>query len=98
MPPSNFWQVLKSGSSLNGCLNKRYLAKLLGVVFLIILICIEMGPLVGPSVFANIVTVDHTRATVNNCFRQFFFSSEGNPFPLCPGPLPTGGKCVWWGW
>lgn len=98
MPPSNFWQVLRGGSSLNGCLNKRYVAKLLGVIFLIILICIEMGPLVGPSVFANITTVDHTRATVNNGCRQFSFSSDGNPFPLCPGPLPAGGNCVWWGW
>src|SRR5438270_12166866 len=98
MPPSTFWQVLRRRSSLNGCLNKRFLAKILGVIFLIILICIEIGPLIGPSVFAQNTTLDHTRATVNDGCRQFSFSSDGNPFPLCPGPFPVGGNCVWWGW
>jgi len=98
MPPSTFWQVLRSRSSLNGCLNKRFLAKILGVISLIILICIEIGPLIGPSVFAQNTTLDHTRATVNDGCRQFSFSPDGNPFPLCPGPFPVGGNCVWWGW
>ncbi len=53
MPPSTFWQVLRRRSSLDGCLNKRFLSKILGVIFLIILICIEIGPLIGPSVFAQ---------------------------------------------
>src|SRR5206468_948753 len=57
MPPSTFWQVLRSRSSLNGCLNKRFLGKLLGVVFLLILVFIEIGPLIGPSVFAQITTL-----------------------------------------
>ena len=98
MPPSTFWQVLRRRSSLDGCLNKRFLSKILGVIFLIILICIEIGPLIGPSVFAQNTTLDHTRATVNDGCRQFSFSSDGNPFPLCPGPFPVGGNCVWWGW
>ncbi len=98
MPPSTFWQVLSCRSSLNGCLNKRFLAKILGVISLIILISIEIGPLIGPSVFAQNTTLDHTRATVNDGCRQFSFSPDGNPFPLCPGPFPVGGNCVWWGW
>src|SRR6266571_1480961 len=98
MPPSTFWQVFRSRSSLNGCLNKRFLAKILGVISLIILISIEIGPLIGPSVFAQNTTLDHTRATVNDGCRQFSFSPDGNPFPLCPGPFPVGGNCVWWGW
>jgi hypothetical protein len=26
------------------------------------------------------------------------FSHDGDPFPLCPGPFPRGGNCVWWAW
>src|SRR5215469_16741008 len=29
---------------------------------------------------------------------QGSFSSDGNPFSLCPGPYLTGGNCVWWAW
>lgn len=47
---------------------------------------------------AHAAPVDHTRATVDTGCQHFTFSSDGNPFPLCPGPLPTGGNCVWWGW
>jgi hypothetical protein len=32
-----------------------------------------------------------------NC-AHITFSSDGNPFPLCPGPFPRGGNCVWWVW
>ena len=98
MPPSTFWQALRSRSSLDRCLNKRFLTKFLGVVFLIILITIEIGPFIGPSVFAQVTTLDHTSATVDEGCRQFSFSPDGNPFPLCPGPFPAGGNCVWWGW
>ncbi|MFL5653838.1 MAG: CHAP domain-containing protein [Ktedonobacteraceae bacterium] len=98
MPPSTSWQALRSRSSLDRCLNKRYLTKFLGVVFLIILITIEIGPFIGPSVFAQVTTLNHTSATVDEGCRQFSFSPDGNPFPLCPGPYPTGGNCVWWGW
>jgi hypothetical protein len=31
------------------------------------------------------------------CF-HVFFSANGNPFPLCPGPYPRGGDCTWWVW
>ena len=43
--------------------------------------------------------LSHTQATVDTGCRSFTFSSDGNPFPLCPGPAPkTGGNCVWWAW
>ncbi|GAC1629642.1 MAG: hypothetical protein NVS4B11_28650 [Ktedonobacteraceae bacterium] len=40
----------------------------------------------------------HTSPTVDNECRNVGFSPDGNPFPLCPGPFPTGGNCVWWAW
>lgn len=42
--------------------------------------------------------VDHTAATVDESCSHLAFSNDGNPFPLCPGPVPTGGNCVWWAW
>jgi surface antigen len=43
--------------------------------------------------------LNHTQATVDTGCQSFTFSSDGNPFPLCPGPSPKeGGNCVWWGW
>ncbi len=44
------------------------------------------------------ISFDHTSPTVNEDCRQFYFSPDGNPFPLCPGPYPGGGNCVWWAW
>jgi surface antigen len=48
------------------------------------------------SAHAN--SFDHTSATVDSSCQQFTFSSDGNPYPLCPGPMPQGGNCVWWAW
>jgi len=47
---------------------------------------------------AHASSFDHTSPTVNEDCRQFYFSPDGNPFPLCPGPYPGGGNCVWWAW
>ncbi len=47
---------------------------------------------------AQAAPFDHTQATVNTDCTHVAFSNDGNPFPLCPGPAPTGGNCVWWGW
>ena len=41
---------------------------------------------------------DHTSPTVNYNCAQAHSSPDGNPFPLCPGPFPIGGNCVWWAW
>ncbi|MBO0782463.1 MAG: CHAP domain-containing protein, partial [Ktedonobacteraceae bacterium] len=40
----------------------------------------------------------HTVSTVDNTCSKAFFSNDGNPFQLCPGPFPGGGNCVWWAW
>src|SRR5947209_4532015 len=98
MPPSTFWQAVYGRRPLFECMNRRFLAKILGVVFLIILICIEIGPFIGHSVFAQITSVNHTAQSVDTTCRQASFSPDGNPFVLCPGPFPRGGNCVWWAW
>ncbi len=41
----------------------------------------------------------HTSPTVDATCTHVAFSSDGNPFPICPGPFPTtGGNCTWWAW
>lgn len=41
----------------------------------------------------------HTSPTVDTTCAHVAFSSDGNPFPICPGPFPTaGGNCTWWAW
>src|SRR5260370_2810574 len=41
---------------------------------------------------------DHMQVSVETGCNHFTFTNDGNPFPLCPGPYPTGGNCVWWSW
>ncbi len=74
--------------------NSRYLIHMLGICLLISLVCVEFAAFV-PGVDAH----SHTAATVNDECASISFSSDGNPFGLCPGPFPTsGGNCVWWAW
>src|SRR5260221_528352 len=47
---------------------------------------------------AHASSFNHTSATVDSSCNQAYFSPDGNPFTLCPGPYPTGGNCVWWAW
>jgi len=47
---------------------------------------------------AYAATSNRTQGSVDTGCQQFTFTSDGNPFPLCPGPYPIGGNCVWWGW
>src|SRR5579883_1616405 len=47
---------------------------------------------------AHAISFDHTQATVDSGCQRLTFTADGNPFGLCPGPFPTGGNCVWWGW
>ncbi len=98
MSPSTFWQTVSRRRSLSGCINRRYFAKLLGVLLLVILLCIEMGSMVGHSVYAQLTPLNHTVGSVDESCRQISYSPDGNPFGLCPGPYPNGGNCVWWPW
>src|SRR6266446_8989081 len=71
---------------------RRYILHIFALIFLISIIWIEVGMAHASTSF------DHTKATVDSNCHQAHFSSDGNPFPLCPGPYPTGGNCVWWAW
>src|SRR3989440_33401 len=98
MPPLTFWQAISIRRYISGSMNRRFLAKLLGVILLILLISIEVGPLLGHSVYAEITPLNHTSPGVDEPCRQISFSPDNNPLGLCPGPYPQGGNCVWWGW
>src|SRR2546421_2573325 len=73
--------------------NRRRLIYIFALICLIPIIWIELGMIqVRASPF------DHTVASANYNCAQARSSPDGNPFPLCPGPFPTGGNCVWWAW
>ena len=102
MLPAQFWQTVHRGKVVACRIDRRFAAKLSGVLFLIVIICIEVGPLLGHSASAQISSLDHTSATVDSSCRQDRFTSDGNPFPLCPGidssGALAGGNCTWWAW
>src|SRR5260221_4890747 len=95
MPPSTFWQDIRNGGFVFQKVDRRFLAKISGVIFLIILISIEIGPLIGHSAYAQITSLNHTNASVDSTCHQTSFSPDGNQFAFCPGPFPLGGNCVW---
>lgn len=34
-----------------------------------------------------------------NGTNSYTTAQDGNPYPICPGPMPTnGGNCTWWAW
>ncbi len=68
------------------------------LLHIFVLICLFAMIGLTFSAKAQARSFDHTKATVDVGCSNFAFSSDGNPFPLCPGPFPTGGNCVWWGW
>lgn len=70
---------------------KQYALHLLALLSLSAMVLLTFGS-------AHAFSFDHTKATVDTGCQSFTFSPDGNPFPLCPGPIPIGGNCVWWGW
>jgi len=91
MPPSTFWSYVRAKNV--GRIRQHYLIRIFGICLLLSLVAVEFAALV-PSVDAH----THTAATVDNECGHVGFSPDGNPFPICPGPFPTGGNCVWWAW
>ncbi|GAC1422810.1 MAG: hypothetical protein PVS3B3_34910 [Ktedonobacteraceae bacterium] len=73
--------------------HRGHVIRMFGVFLLLVLVCVEFISLV-PQVHAH----SHTSPTVDTTCKNVGFSPDGNPFPLCPGPFPTGGNCVWWAW
>ena len=96
MPPSTIFRHKRTKliflKSLRP-INRRYVIHILGICLLLSMVCIEFISLV-PQADAQ----SHTSPTVDTTCKNVGFSPDGNPFPLCPGPFPTGGNCVWWAW
>ena len=68
-------------------------------LYIFALICIAMITWVELDIVqVRASSFDHTSPTVNYNCAQAHSSPDGNPFPLCPGPFPIGGNCVWWAW
>ena len=72
---------------------RKYILHIVALCFLVAVIWAEFG-----HAQVHAISFDHTNPTVNVNCQKFAFSSDGNPFPLCPGPNPGGGNCVWWAW
>src|SRR5258708_4539371 len=69
----------------------------MGIVLLCVLICCECA--FGlPRLHAQGTAFDHTVPALDETCNQAYYSPDGNPFQLCPGPYPGGGNCVWWAW
>ena len=96
MLPSSIVRSLRKIGLPDHLHNRSHLAvRIMGVLILVTLVSLELVPFLSPHVDAQ----SHTSPTVDVNCQQAGFSSEGNPFPICPGPFPTtGGNCVWWAW
>ncbi len=70
---------------------RRYLFHIFMLCFLVAVIWVEFG-------MVHAISFDHTNPSVDVSCQKLNFSQDGNPFPLCPGPNPGGGNCVWWAW
>ena len=102
MLPAKFWQAVHRGNVAFRRMDRRFAAKLIGVVFLFVLITIEVGPMLEHSANAQTMVLDHTSPTVDSSCSKVRFTSDGNPFPICPGIDSSGrlagGNCTWWAW
>src|SRR2546423_417646 len=91
MRTSTFWPIIRNMKSPFALNNRRRVIHIVAILFLVALIWIELGNV-------NASSFDHTHPGVDYSCSQAYFSPDGNPFTLCPGPYPGGGNCVWWGW
>ena len=72
--------------------NRQRALHLFAIFFLFSMIWLAFNP-------AHQAAAAHTQATVDAGCQSTSYSSDGDPYPLCPGPSPaTGGNCVWWAW
>ncbi len=97
MATSPFWSAIRDRKTPFGSRNRGYLIKILAILSLVLLIWLGSAAL---SFFpdAQALATQHTTPPVSGTCKQVFYSNDGNPYPLCPGPLPTGGNCTWWAW
>ena len=86
---------LKHGSRYN---TKKIFLPILIICAVLLFLCIAIGPAYSLHAQAGMATTAHTSATVDESCKAAYYSRDGNPFQLCPGPFPGGGNCVWWAW
>lgn len=91
MCTSTFWPVVRKVISSLVFKNRRRLITIFALLFLLPLLENEQG-------MAHATSFAPTGSTVSRGCIHLTFTSDGNPFPLCPGPYPTGGNCTWWAW
>lgn len=72
--------------------------RLLSLLLLVVLLAMIGLAFQRPSQPVQAALVDHTKATLHANCSHVGFTKDGNPFPVCPGPAPAGGNCVWWAW
>ena len=87
-------RMLKGRRMMSGYYNSRMWARAAGLFFLCCIVTLEFSPFFSLSASAQ---QSHIQKASDTC-SQAYFSSDGNPYALCPGPYPTGGNCVWWAW
>lgn len=76
------------------CRRRRAIFHIASVLLLVAVLLLEIAPFRSSIASAK----DHTNPSVDEACLHVGFSSDGNPFPVCPGPFPVGGNCVWWAW
>lgn len=76
--------------------SRRYFLHGLALFLLLATVIIQFAP--PNALLASAQTQNHTVPTVNETCNRAYYSNDGNPFQLCPGPFPVGGNCVWWAW
>ena len=77
---------------------KRLVLVPVAICAVLLFIGIAIGPASSSRAQASVSTTAHTSATVDENCKSSYYSRDGNPFQLCPGPFPGGGNCVWWAW
>ncbi len=88
---------LKQKYSFRRTIKKLFLPILL-IFAVLLFLCVAIGPAYSSRAQSTVATTAHTVATVNENCKASYYSPDGNPFQLCPGPYPGGGNCVWWAW
>src|SRR5436853_7846933 len=97
MPPLTFWQAISIRRYISGSMNRRFLAKLLGVILLILLISVEVGPLLGHFVYSEITPLNHTSPGVDETCCQISYYLYINTFYLCIDSFLHVVSCIWCG-
>src|SRR5579884_1124147 len=97
MPTSPFWSAIRDKRLPFGSRNQRYVIKVLATISLVLLLWLSSALL---SFFPQVqaLSSQHTSQPAGDTCNQVFYSTDSNPYPLCPGPLPKGGDCTWWAW